>query len=162
MKLLPYLRGYVPRNTLGKVWGAIEQAGDWDKLFWWDEPIESPFPQQGDLVSFMAYMADRDDLKTLFIGEHEGELVGITWFHEEKHGTCQSGIWVAPKWRGVFSRQLVNESMVLLKQLKGIKQVFALTQWPVCRNLCRKTGFVETNIEHDERGRTFYHLTREL
>lgn len=152
----------MPRHTIGAVWQAVEKAGDWDKLFWWEEPGDTPHGQRGDLVSVVQYITDHDDPKILFIGEHENQIVGITWFHEQKLGTCQSGIWVAPKFRGIFSRQLVNESMALLKEWHGIKQVFAVTQWPICRNLCRKTGFVETAVERDQQGRTFYHLTREL
>ena len=160
----------MPRETLGACWLAIEEAGDWDKLFWWDEDWwdeaktqpATPYATKGDLPSVIAYLMDPEDPKIILIGEHDKQIAGITWFHERKFGTCQSGIWVAPKFRGILSRQLVEKSMDYLSTHHNIKQVFAVTPWVVCRNLCRKTGFIETSVETDAKGRALYHLTREL
>lgn len=154
----------MPRDTLGQLWTAIERAGDWDQLFWWQvDEGQTPWPIKGDLVDVISFFQDSEDPKVLLIGEHEGQLVGCTWFNLFKpDGQCEGGVWVDPKWRGIFSRQLVLQSLAYMQANHGIRKVNATTLNPVCRNLCRKCGFKDEPTDWLLDRRVLYNLSKEL
>lgn len=164
LRLWPYLRGYMPRDTLGQLWAAVEAAGDWGRLFWWrEEEGQTPFPTQGDLVDFMEFFTDPEDPKILLIGEAMNSLVGACWFYlRQPDGSCEGGTWIAPEWRGVFSREMVNRSLAFIQEVHDIRSVNATTPWPDARNLCLKCGFQLLQSIKQADGRVLYQLRKEL
>lgn len=142
--IVPYLRGYSHRAVLGHLWANIEEAGDWDKLFWeskYDENCPQKF--RGDLVDWIYTMEHPYDPARLLMGIEKSseELVGISFYKQIKNKSAHGAIWVKPKFRGKYSRDFLDLTLRDAFEIQELDLVYACTPWPIARNLIKKTGF---------------------
>src|SRR3990167_10214749 len=112
--LVPYLRGYSPRGALASLWAQIEEANDWDNLFWENKYEEDcPLLIKGDLVDWIYTIEHPYDPAVLLMGieKDTSNLVGISYYKQIKNGTAHGSIWVKPQYRGVYSREFLDLTM---------------------------------------------------
>ena len=143
LKCWPYVRGHYQRDTLYQIWSLIEQAGDWDKIFWENQPGDTPISIKGDLTAWVQFVEDPIDKKILLImvSRSDNQIAGIVWFNHVKNNEAYGCIWMRPEYRGAASREAVHLGLEHAFYAMGWTKVWAATPWPRARNLIKKSGF---------------------
>lgn len=142
--LVPYLRGYSPRAILGSLWASIEEAGDWDNLFWEEKYDEDrPILMKGDLVDWIYTIEHPYDPATLLMGLEKttDKLVGISFFKQIKRTSAHGSLWMKPEFRGKYSRDFLDLTMRHVFEVQNLSLVYACTPHHLARNLIKKVGF---------------------
>src|SRR5690349_10415901 len=140
----PYLRGHFDRDFLYSLWTLIEAENDWPSILWEHQESDTPISQHGDLVDWIHYMESLLDPKALLIVQDNlsGRIAGLIWFHRQKAESAHGAIWMSKKYRG---QRIVREAVALGLEYafyaRNWKQVFAITPWPIARNLLKRCGF---------------------
>lgn len=141
----PYVRGHFGRGFLYHLWSLVEAEKDWHSIMWETPESNTPISQKGDLVSFVHYMESFLDPKSILIVQdnHTREIAGFIWFNRQKPDSAYGSIWISKKYRGHVSREAVKLGMEYAFHARGWKSLFAVTPWPVARNLLVKCGWRE-------------------
>jgi RimJ/RimL family protein N-acetyltransferase len=142
LNIVPYLRGHLSRDILGRLWQMIEEAGDWGKIFANDKTQDTPVSTVGDLVDWIHYIENPHQPTILLIGIADNEIVGFMWFKKFQRGQ-ECGIWVKPSFRGLHSRTLVNKCLDFMFTKHDVPVIYGVTTHAVARNLAKKCGFVD-------------------
>lgn len=166
VRLVPLVRGENDeRGVLAYVlWTAIEQAGDWDKLFW-DIPRER---RKGDLFHWCYYLAnDANPTSMVMFTNLEGALAGIIWWnsYKEADGSAQIHVWIDPAHRGPATREMGLMATEYAREVLKLKKVIGISPYPIVRNMGLKCGYKETERgEYDIYGetRTVYRVEKEF
>jgi len=129
-----------------ELWAVMEQANAWPFLFWDQTEYEkTPVPICGDPADFVKFMADKQFL--IFQSRETGEIAGCIWFDKIKKGQSAFGsIWMLPKFRGQPSREAVRIGMEYGFYAMGWPTIWALTPWPIARNLIKHCGFEDVVV----------------
>lgn len=164
VRLMPLVRGFNDERgvVLFVVWCAIEQAGDWGRIFY-----ETPdCKERGDLIHWINYIA-RDDNPSSFITYEDkktGALAGITWFNnwDVANNTVHGHIWVAPDYRGKASREIVNLGTRYAHEVLKLDKIITINCYPAVRNLMLKCGWKQVDEQdYDVNGETMRHYQLE-
>lgn len=142
--LVPYLRGHSPRAILGSLWSHIEEAGDWEKLLWEEQPGENgPVLTKGDLVDWVTMIENPYDPAKLAMGIEKAtnNLAGVSFFKQFKGTSAHGSFWMKPIYRGVHSRDFLNLTMRYAYEVLQLDLVYACTPHTIARNLIKKVGF---------------------
>lgn len=142
----PYLRGHFGRDFLYHLWCLIEAEKDWPSIFWEYKPSDTPISQHGDVVEWVHYMESLLDPKSLLIVQDNlsGQIAGLIWFNRQKPESAFGSIWISKKFRGQqLPREAVRLGLEYAFYARGWKQVFAITPWPIARNLLKRCGWSE-------------------
>lgn len=115
------------------LWRAVEDAGDWERIFW----DCGPSPYVGDLEHWVYYMED----VTLLIVQAEGNLAGMIWFNEFQDHACNVNIWIDPKFRGYVTRQASEMACKYAFEKLNVDRLIGLSPWTCVHNLAHKVGF---------------------
>lgn len=139
----PYGRGYFGRAFLYHIWTLVEAENDWDSILWDALESTTPISQKGDLVGFINYMENVFDPKSMLIIQDNAsrEIAGFIWFNRQKPESAFGSIWVSKKYRGHVSREAVKLGMNYAFNDRGWKTLYAVTPWPVARNLLTRCGW---------------------
>ena len=143
VKILPYARGYVPRDTLFRLWKTMEDDEIADFVFHSHLENGTPYKTAGDLVEFMK-MFDPDAKRfLLIILSVEGDIIlGATWFDDVivKHKASMS-IFMIKGHRGDTAAEAAKISLDYAFNALDMKMIWAFTPWPHAVNLAKKVGF---------------------
>lgn len=140
--MVPLVRGdNDERGTLAYViWLAIEQAGDWDKIFWEIEPQ----PGKGDLFHWCRYLTDANTVLTMFFDDNNA-LAGIIWFntYNEAEQSAHIHVWVEPGHRGPATREMGLMATYYAHKVLKLKKIIGISPYWVIRNFGLKCGYKE-------------------
>lgn len=166
VRLVPLVRGMNDeRGVLGFViWSAIEQAGDWERIFW-DTPADH---RKGDLFDWMAYLAQVENPPTLVMFENRetNALAGVIWFNtfDPKDGSAHIHIWTDPAHRGFPTREMALMATDYAFMVLKLKRLIGISPYPVIRNLGLRCGFKETErrdvVDFNGMNRVIYRVER--
>ena len=164
VRLVPLVRGMNDeRGVIAFViWNAIEQAGDWERIFW-DSPAD---PKKGDLFFFLEAMAN--SAAVMFEERQTNALAGLIWFNtfDPKDGSAHIHIWTDPVHRGAPTREMAliatDYAFIVLK----LKRLIGISPYPVIRNLGLRCGYKEKDrqevVDFNGMKRTLYRVEREF
>jgi len=166
VKLIPLVRGdNDERGTLAYVlWIAIEQAGDWDKIFW----DLGPERRKGDLFHWCHYLAnDTNPMALIMFMDHQDALAGIVWFnsYNKDDHSALIHIWIEPAHRGAPTREMGLMATEYAHEVLKLKKVIGISPHWVIRNFGLKCGYKETERgEYDINGetRTVFRVEKEF
>lgn len=147
--LWPYVRGHYPRSFLFDVWALIEKAGDWGRFFWDTTGLDTPVPTKGDIVDWVTFVETPVDQKAILVVQavQGGEICGLVWFNRIQSDCAFGSIWMRPEYRGLaHSREAINVGLEYAFYLRGWKEVFAMTPFPLARNLVKRCGFKDVAL----------------
>jgi RimJ/RimL family protein N-acetyltransferase len=156
VRLVPLLRGVNDeRGTLAYVlWSAIENAGDWDRLFW-DAPRGE---RKGDLFHWCHYLSnDQNPTVLLMFTDKDGALAGLTWFnsYNELEKSANIHVWIEPAHRGPMTREMGEMATEYAFEVLKLKKVVGISPYYVVRNMGVKCGYKEVERgEYDVNGET--------
>ena len=166
VKLTPIVRGINDERGVMAfvVWNAIEQAGDWGKIFW----SVSPDVRVGDLFHWLGYLTDEKNPCSPVIFEciHSGALAGAFWFNNFKpeEGSAEIHFWIDPAFRGHPSREIGALATKYAFEVLKVKRLIGISPHPVVRNYGLRCGYKETERgDFDVHGltRTIYKIEKE-
>jgi hypothetical protein len=159
--LFPYLRGHYHRDILHDLWVLIELDNDWERLFWNRRYDTTPVKLKGDLVDWIQFVEHPVDRKSFLIAltNDTHEIAGLVWFYNMTDELAHGSIWMARKFRGLYTREAVNIGLEYSFYARGWKTVWAGTPWPVARNLLLRCGFKLKNEIDELYGKRLYLLS---
>jgi len=166
VRLVPIVRGVNDERGLLAfvIWQAIEDAGDWHKIFY-QAPDD---PRIGDLYHWLNYAADMENPNTfvMFEDKESNALAGLFWFNSYKpeNRQAQIHIWIAPAFRGVPTREMGEIATRYAFEVLRVKRLVGISPYAETRNLAVRCGYKETERgEYDVNGvtRTIYKVEKE-
>ena len=140
VRLWPYVPGIYGRDTLYRIWRAMEDDGSTHQAFW-DAGV--PSVSAADLGSFAKAFHDTTT-KILFMVESQDTqtLVGAIWFtHIMPSHQATASIWMTKQARGAMTRQASACALDYAFTAWDVRQVWCETPWPAARALARRLGF---------------------
>lgn len=154
----PYARGYFDRDFIYKLWCLIEAEHDWPSIMWESEPSDTPIDQRGDLIEWVHYMESFLDPKALLMVQdnRSKEIAGLIWFNRQRSVSAHGAIWISKAYRGLFSREAIQLGLEYAFYARHWQTVYAVTPWPVARNLLLKCGWRELAKVPELYGRDVY------
>jgi hypothetical protein len=166
VRLVPIVRGdNDERGLLGFViWSAIEQAGDWERIFW-DTP---PDHRKGDLFDWMSYLSNPDNPATVIMFEHAQThaLAGVIWFnsYNQEDGSVHLHIWTDPAHRGAPTREMGLMATDYAFNVLKVKRIIGVSPYPIIRNFGLRCGYKETErrevVDFNGMNRILYRVER--
>jgi len=83
VEILPYVRGYYPRDILYTLWRAMEDDELSNLVFPQSKNIDNaPFPIQGDLLEFVNYFGDPKRIILIMRDIKTGTIIGLHWYDD--------------------------------------------------------------------------------
>ncbi len=138
VRLWPSVPGWCPRDTLYRLWAAIEQAKAGPQLFWGrqDASIHT------DLTAFVKFMNDPGRQLVLVTDRLGRELAGCVWFDDVIPGyRCFESIFITPAYWGESSLETLQLVFRYAFDELGVQQVWAATPWQSAKRLGLRAGF---------------------
>lgn len=140
VSLWVYSRGEAARDLPYQLWKMIEDAGDWDKIFWGEDDKTTRISKHGDLIAWMEWMIGKALI--LIVDNATQAICGLGWFSDMQGGNALTSIWMAPQWRGKpHSREATMLGVRFGYDNLGLTTIQTMTPWPIARNLAVKAGF---------------------
>lgn len=142
ISLWAYSRGEAARDLPYLLWKMVEEAGDWHKIIPQNINDDSTrIELHGDLIHWMEWL--RDKAIVIIAHNETGDICGFGWYSDQIGGTALTSIWIAPRWRGLITREAVFAGIKFGYEMLGLKTLQTITPWPIARNLAKKCGFKE-------------------
>ena len=147
-RLWPYVPGLYGRDTLYRIWRAMEDDGSTHKAFW-DSGVDSSLA--ADLGSFAKSFHDTTT-KVMFMVEsaETWTLVGAIWFTMIAQGhQATASIWMSKAARGAITREASQLALDYAFSAWNLHQVWCQTPWPEARALAMRLGFSHAAVLPD-------------
>jgi len=146
VRLMPYARGYCPRDMLYQLWKAMDSDQLTDYVFHSFNGPQTPYSQRGDLVEFVKMFEPDHGYRILLIvlDATVDKLAGAIWFDEivEKQRASIS-IFMLTGYRGEPAIEAVRMALDYMFTAFDMKAIWAFTPWLHAVNLAKNTGFIQ-------------------
>lgn len=141
LKLLPYARGFCPRDILYHLWSVLESEGLTNFVFHSHFENGTPYRTTGDLVEFVKLFDDPNRCLLIAVSL-ENRIVGAIWFDDiVRKFKASISIFMIKGYRKEAAIEAVHLALDYAFHGLGIQTVWAITPWLHAANLARNTGF---------------------
>ena len=83
VEILPYVRGYYPRDILYNLWRSMEDDDLASAVFPQSKnEDQAPFKLQGDLIEFVNYFSDPKRILLIVRDHIKGVIAGLHWYDD--------------------------------------------------------------------------------
>lgn len=143
--LMPYSRGYCPRDTLYRLWRMMDDEGLTKYVFHSATENGTPYPMGGDLVDFVKMFEPEHGKRFLLIvldvtGE---QLVGALWFDDiVGNHRASISIFMTEGYRGDAAEEAGRMALDYVFNQFCFMEIWAFTPWLHASRLAEKCGFV--------------------
>ena len=139
MRVLPYVRGYYPRDTAYRLWSLMEAEGAASKLFFSGVPHGTDVNCLGDLTQFVQSLATRETLVMQHL--ESGEIAGLFWYEDfiPSHRALVS-IFVRRRFWGEVAKEIADLGLRYGFEVFQLKHIWALTAWPTSASIAERCG----------------------
>ena len=141
VRLIPYARGGVPRETLPVLWYLIEKSGDHEKLFTAQQVPQTPYSWRGDPTEFMAYVSDPKRLLFIVQDTKDEAVVGLWWLDDIVPGyRASANIWMARRAWGKPAREASTLGIDYAFSVLGMEAIWAYTPHQAAKRHAEAVG----------------------
>lgn len=147
--LVPYARGYSPRDMLYRLWRAMEEEGLSKYVFHSWQGKATLFDQRGDLVEFIKMFEPDHGARPLVIAlSADGQkLAGAIWIDDVIMGhRANLSIFMLKDYRGESALEAGLMAMDYFTTLFNLPTLWSFTPWRHAAELARKGGFQDVAI----------------
>ena len=132
LRLLPYVRGHWPPETLVVLWRMVRDEGAQGKIFFAGPGSTTPFPTQGDLVHFIKFFDPEPPVQRLLLIAHsaENDLAGLFWFDDFVPGHRVTGnVCYRRRYWGEPAREASRLALAYGFEVLGVRSIWAYSPW---------------------------------
>ena len=144
VKLIPYVRGHMPPETLYTLWTLMKQE-DALKRFFYPHAEGVPFPTKGDLVEFIKFFEPAPPVeRALFIAVDVNDwtqLVGMFWLDEYVHRLrVNASTFYRRRYWGEVAREATALGARYCFEVLEVQSIYAYTCWPTGKGHAEAQG----------------------
>lgn len=137
--LMHYVRDEFPQDILATLWKMMVDDGDVDKALW-------PF-EKHDLVQFVQYISDPDQILFIVYNKDFTDCVGLTWFNTVVPDfKAHTAIYIRKKYRKILTDEVSKTSIDFMFNKFNLQELWSHTPWENAYKLSLRLGFVDAAI----------------